>query len=193
MSDTVYVIRDWTSAVNVVNEINNKLKINVSIYKDSNNIDIEGYSLEVYEASNTNIKCPNLFNKIIYKFDVECTRPNHYTLSTQEAITFLNTIGFRCEFDYSVFNISDVVREQLTNISNLGYKTIVRTIRPWTKVYISTKPADDIAKKLEYTDLEYLSLLSYSQDIFAPGIFKYQDYMFLPPNVPTPISEILKN
>lgn len=187
---TLYMIKDWTSAVDMRNELNPRLRIKVNVYRDCKDPEIDGYSIEVYERNRdgTNCGCEGL----IYKFDVDCDIPGHYSFSTPEAIEFLNIIGFNCDFDYTIFSITDKVREQLTHLYELGYKTIVRGVRPWARIFISTDPEDDIARRLyEYQNKMYFENISMPRGVSTPDTLRYRDYFFLTPNKPTPIKQIL--
>lgn len=187
---TLYVIRDWTSAIDMRNDSHPSWRIKVNIYRNCETASIDGYSIEVYDKSKKDKCCCE--NGLIYKFDIDCILPEHYSFSTSEAVEFLNTIGFNCSFDDTVFKITDEVRSQLENLYNLGYKTITRVVRPWCKIFLSTEPEVDLAKKMVYTDnYEYVKSIFNSQ--VSPSILRYYDYLFLPPNVPTPIDQILKN
>lgn len=187
---TLYMIKDWTSAVDIRNELNPSLRIKVNIYRNCHEQAIDGYSIEVYDKDNKCGCCCE--NGLLYKFDVDCIIPGHYSLSTPEAIEFLNFIGFNCDFDYTVFSITDKVREQLTHLYELGYKTIVRGIRPWARIFLSTNPEDDIARKLyTYKNKLYFEKISLPTGVISPNTLDYRDYFWLTPNKPTPIKQIL--
>ena len=187
---TKYIIRDWSTIKDMRNELNDRLRTRASIYYDPETQEPHGYTIDVYVEKNHNDNCNCI--SLLYKVDVDCDLPAHYSMTTNEAIEFLNLLGFNCEFDYSVFPITDKVREQLTNLSSLGYKTVVRVVRPWSKIFVTTKSANDISMRTTYPQIGEFLKQSLTKDTVCPDIINYRDYLFLPPNTPTPIEEILK-
>ncbi len=189
---TKYVIRDWLSVKDMRNELDKTIKAKATLYCPKTDKERKhGYTVSVYKELKTDDKCR--YGNLLYKFDVECDLPGHCTYSTQEAIDFLNVLGFNCVFDYSVFEVSENVLQQLSNLSSLGYKTIVRTVRPWTKVFVTTNAEFNLPVHYLYPVVKDWLDINIPKGVVCPDIINYREYLFLPPNVPMPIDEVLRN
>lgn len=187
MEETKYIIRDWSSAIDLRNTLHPTWRISVDVYRNCETQEINGYSIEVYDKSHSECNC-----NLVYKIDVDVTIDGHYSFSTEEAIEFLNIIGFNCEFDKSAYVIPEKAKELLAHFYALGYQTIVRIVRPWCKILMSLDPEDDIARRLFYTDIvKYYKEFQFPKGVICPEVLEYRDFLFLPPNTPYPINQLI--
>lgn len=150
----VHLINSWINAPKIKNFINPNIKIDVLKLKDE-----DGYILTVFE-DNMN---PDLDNNVLYRVPVECSLANTWSLSTDEAIDLLNSIGFLCEWSEEEFNISETTYNQLNSLLSLGWSNILRTIRP-AEIYVinsednKTAMVSSLVPNYKYSDWSFLSV-----------------------------------
>ena len=149
----IYQFSDWTSAIRMKNSLNPCLSIDVGIIRDTNEEEILGYVLTVFNQQNS---------IILYKYNIDLGTPGTWSLTTDEAIMMLNQIGFPCEYLKEEIPLTPEVKENLQTLLNAGYVNISRTVRP---AQILVYPADGgrivpmhkvLAKEYNYFDYRFL-------------------------------------
>ena len=88
MEETKYIIRDWSSAIDLRNTLHPTWRISVDVYRNCETQEINGYSIEVYDKSHSECNC-----NLVYKFDVDVTIDGHYSFSTEEDNILSKTIA----------------------------------------------------------------------------------------------------
>lgn len=164
--EQIYLFEDWTSAIRMKNQLNPCLTIDIEVIRSEDKNDIDGYNLIVRDCSLLRV------NNILYRFYIDYGKPGTWSLSTDEAIRFLNQIGFPCKFNKENYNISNEVRKTLSNVMELGFTHISRRIRP--------------------PEVEVLSAISASIVPLSVlvGEYNYHDYWFIE-STPEKIAGIL--
>lgn len=131
----VMTFSDWTSLSQLQNQINPDLKVkSVVILKgndsrscslcdcsqsDINNSQIAGYEIVVYQRHNP--------SNIIYRVRVEADdKPGDWSLSFDQAVEMLNSLGFYCEYVAPPYVITSEMKECLTSLVGLGFTHIRR-------------------------------------------------------------------
>lgn len=119
MKNTV-IFSDWTSVNQIINSINPDMKASCVVITNCNEDGINeiiGYKLNITERT-----------QLLYSIPVETSLPNVWSLSSEEAVEMLNTIGFICEYQlpeyYETLGASQL--DLLKSLKNLGYTHIVR-------------------------------------------------------------------
>lgn len=168
--EQVYHFEDWTSAARMKNQIDPCIKIDVGVLREDDQI--LGYQMTVYK------EC---IDKILYRFYIDVGLPSTWSLTTNEAIEFLNIIGFPCEFGREHYILPINTQKILRALLKLGYTHIYRLQRPATVMICAgaTQHDDPTKKRLPITDVlgnEYK--------------YNYHDYWFLN-TFPIRIEELL--
>lgn len=115
--EQIYQFSDWTSASKMKNRINPSLRVEVECIRSEEKL--QGYALSIYDIST---------NYVICKFRVDVDVNDNWSLTTHQAIEVLNQIGFPCEFVDKYPKLSEEAIKYLKSLSELGYKTIYRSI-----------------------------------------------------------------
>lgn len=166
--NTKYVFKDWTSAVKMINAVDPKLRVDVVILRSKDLQESAGYSIVVFNKINSEIK---------YKFYVDCSFENEWSLTTDEAIEALNLIGFNCEFIHEKKPLTEGITKILNDIYSLGYTRIEREIRP-NKIRIFKDDStvqgeifvDDLGKITEYNYYDWTFYLEPEKQIFIKSL-----------------------
>lgn len=158
----IYRFTDWTSASKMKNQVNPRLSVDVGVIVDGDN---KGYVLTVYD---------NITYADVYKFYIDYGAENTWCLTTNEAISMLNMIGFPCEFSVPTYDITERVREILVSMKDLGFTFVERRARPARIIFINE---DGTIKFLDEVTRDY----------------NYHDFWFLDPPTPVSIEGILNH
>ena len=178
-----YVIKDWATAIKVLNE--NDINLSIAVTEDVDvSKHINGYIITIYNKLTGIIE-----TQVPVEFD------EGWSLNTDDCIDMLNSYGFNVEFDYSGYQYSDHVKTTLESLLNLGYKYIYRQTKPFVLVRV-------------FTDNEYTALFLNHKQVAERvincsrtgtglgDVLKCSDnfeYRFLQPNHFHEIEELLKN
>lgn len=175
-NSTVFTFSDWTSASKLKNSVNPLLRVDIGVLRtlteDTN--EIIGYQLTVYNVNT---------QAIVYKFYVNYIEEHIYSMTTDEAISFLNYIGFNCEY-HEPITLTDNTREVLKACLTLGYTHIARDKSDFILLSgINTERAEFVSG----TNLkEVLARSNKKVNLY--------DLRFIPKSlIPMSISELLKN
>lgn len=166
----IFVFSDWTSISQVKNSIDPDLKVSCTAIIDrcGEDNEIVGYDLTVY------LKSPYV---ILYKVKVESGKDHVWSLNTNEAVEFLNTVGFYCEYKLPPYAMSLTEKQVrvLKSLEGLDYTHIVRNF--------ANGRGSVIAMKSSTNDTMSLSTLS---------DYNYLNWVLLPIGRPQVISSLLE-
>lgn len=168
----VFVFSDWTSVSQIKNSVDPDLKVDCTAiiqYCGEGN-EITGYDLTVY------LKSPYI---ILYKVKVETSLDHVWSLNTNEAVEFLNSLGFYCKYELPPYfgDLSDKQITTLSSLKNLGYTHLVRSFSHGRGSVVAVK-FDDPSGQI------------YSLD--KTENYNYVNWIFLPLGRPQKIDGILE-
>ena len=158
----IYLFEDWTSATRMRNVIDPCLSVDIGVIRNHEFKGvIEGYQLTVLRSC-----IGSEDHKIIYRFYIDYGRCGSWCMSTEEAIKFLNQIGFPCKFQRVHIPLKADVEKTLESLKNLGYSHICRRVRPAEIEVLLADPAVD-----DPHDVKPLSMII--------GNYNYHDYWWV--------------
>lgn len=172
MRNTV-IFSDWTSVDQIINSIDPKIKAEGSAIvrtTDTSQNEIAGYDLTVY------LQNPY---RVLYKVKVDMDQEGVWSIPTEEAVEFLNTVGFVCDYQLPPYYgiISEENQEVLRSLINLGYSHVIRTF-------------SEGRGKVEAIRIDKLND---SFNFRKLSNYNYLDWIFLRLNDATMISSLLKS
>lgn len=172
-NSTVFSFADWTSAVKLKNSVNPLLRVDVGVLRFTTETvnEIKGYQLTVYDIKT---------QAIIYRFYINYIENNVFSMTTDEAIEFLNRIGFNCEYHEPIV-FTDNARQILEACLTMGY-THIRRISKTTEFELLHSEDENITG----TTLRDV-LAKSNKDI------NYYDFRFIDSVIPDSIEVLLKN
>lgn len=164
------VFSDWTSVSQIVNSYNPEVKVeSTSIIENcGGRPEIVGYVLTVYTKPYV----------ILYRMRVDMDKSGVFSLSAQQAVEMLNTLGFICEYQVSEYYGSLTNKQIITlnSLKNLGYSHVIRSFKGGRGQVVAIN-SESTWKYFDFRELED---------------YNYLDWIFLPLGDPQPIDGILK-
>lgn len=118
-----FLFSDWTAVSQIDNHIDPNLKASsTAVLNEINGVqEIVGYDLTVYWKERY---------VTVYKVKVEMDIEGVWSLNTNDAVEFLNTIGFDCEYRLpETIVMTERQRQTLDSLESLGYSYIMRTFK----------------------------------------------------------------
>lgn len=123
-----YIFSDWTSVNQIVNSVNPKIKAQASAILEYDEDDttppkIIGHDLTVYIGN-----APSFV--ILYKVKIDMDVENTWSITTEDAVSMMNALGFICKYQYPEYGgmLSKDQHDILTSLINLGYTHIIRSL-----------------------------------------------------------------
>lgn len=171
--DTV-VFTNWFDVNQIPNTTDPHMRVSSTGVYDERAHKLEGYVLTVIWEDFP------LQPRIVYRVNVEDARDNAWSLTSEEAVKFLNKIGFICEFAPKEKPLSQEVVDTLKALQTFGYTHICRGKDPKLQLLVEAW-----SSKEGYSTSVYL--LSNSPN------YNYEDWVFLPLGIPQIIEGVLNN
>lgn len=117
----IMIFSDWTAVGQIKNQINPDIKAEASaiIDKCGNSNEIVGYDITIY------LRSPYV---ILYKVKVEMDYEGVWSLTTNQAVEMLNSLGFYCKYELPPYfqDLSDKQISTLQSLKTLQFTHIVR-------------------------------------------------------------------
>lgn len=156
----IYLFDDWTAVCKMRNEIDPNLRADAQVVRYGVS-GIAGHILKVYDKESGEVK---------YSFGIDLGVENTFSLTREDAIDMMNQIGFACEWQ-GVPVLPPEAIEVLTNVHELGYTTVFRTINP-AKVFVER---EHNFNDLSYSPKKVINLNEITE-------INYHDYIAVPVN-----------
>lgn len=167
----VMIFSDWTAIGQIRNQINPDIKAEASaiIDKCGNSNEIIGYDITIY------LRSPYI---ILYKVKVEMDHEGVWSLTTNQVVEMLNSLGFYCKYELPPYfqDLSKKQIETLQSLKNLQFTHVVRNFDSGrgNVLAININSPDNIFEFNRLDDYNYL------------------DWIFLPLGRPQVIDGILE-
>ena len=169
--DTV-IFTDWFDVNQIPNNIDPRMSVSATGVYDEQTHELDGYILTVIWNSFP------LQPRILYRVHVEDARDNIWSLTSEEAVKFLNKIGFICEFTHKGSPLSQKVIDTLKALSTFGYTHICRNSDANSQFYVGAWLSGTPESEYQLNSI--------------PN-YDYEDWLFLPLGDPQLISGLLES
>lgn len=125
MINNTYVLSDWSAVSQMINSVDPAITAKYEYAPD--------YEVETI-VIRKKVLNPEYKEVIKELFRANVESPGVWSLTTKEMIEVLNSYGFNCKYNENPIDIPAEARDLMTSLKNLGYTTIVRTVKPTGKV-----------------------------------------------------------